>query len=116
MREPVLSSALTASILFFSLLSVLPARATDPIVPVATRTLPRQIDTVTVPGTVLNSFQGKRIETVRLYACTEQQWIPIPFQIDEFTEQGERVLTEGPEADPEERNHLIDPQDRLVFH
>ena len=40
---------------------------------------------------------------------------PILFQFDEISEDGYRILPEGPKANPEDGNGLLDSQDELMF-
>jgi len=80
------------------------------------KTIRRWPDPVILNGANLSAVLGEPLEGLRLYACRLGRFVPIPYQFDEFTAAGEKVLPDGgPEANPEAGNGLLDPQDEFLF-
>jgi len=69
------------------------ALAADPAAPLATKSLGRAFEHVVVPGEVLKANLGGPIPLMRLHAFREGRMQPVPYQIDEITEDGTWVLT-----------------------
>ena len=83
--------------------------------PLEEKSLKRYVDPLIIMGEYLSSMQGLPLAGLRLYAFRDQEFVPIPFQVDETTEEGDKVLPAGPEGNPEMANYVIDPQDELLF-
>ena len=81
----------------------------------APATMRRVHDPIQVPGDLLKAFQGHKLETLRLYAAHKGALQPIIFQFDERLPDGTFIFDLGQEKNPEKANHLLDPQDLLVF-
>jgi len=79
------------------------------------KTLSRLADPVIVTGDNLEDFIGHRLDRLRLYASHENDFLIIPFQFDEYSEQGRKVFPNGPERNPEEGNGLLDERDEFIF-
>jgi len=80
------------------------------------KTIRRWPDPVIMKGANLPGFLGEPLEGFRLYACRLGRFVPIPYQFDEFTAEGDKVLPDGgPEANPEAGNGLLAPQDEFLF-
>ncbi len=79
------------------------------------KTLDRYVDPLIIEGTYLPTMIELPIDGLRLYSHQDQGFVPIPFQIDEVTEDGYKVLPEGPQGNPEKANHVFDKQDELLF-
>jgi len=89
--------------------------ALDPRV-TAMKNLTRWPDPVVMHGSDLPGWAGKPLDGLRLYACRLGRFVPVPYQFDEITPDGEKVLPDGgPEANPEDGNRALDPQDELLF-
>jgi len=80
------------------------------------KTLKRWPDPVIFQGKDMPEWIGNNFDDLRLYACHLGRFVPIPYQFDELTEKGKKVLPDGgPEANPEDGNSLLDPQDDFLF-
>ena len=66
----------------------------------------RTQDPVVISGTHLAAFHNVPLNELHLYAYMQEQWQPIPFQIDEVTAAGVYTTTE---------DGLLDDNDELVF-
>lgn len=55
-------------------------------VPAGSATPIREMDPVVVPGSLLRALDGETLDRLGLFAWGEDQFLPIPFQIDERTE------------------------------
>ena len=82
------------------------------------QSLDRFIDVVGIEGDFLKELSGEQIDLIGVFAFRNEieQFKPIPFQIDEMTEDGRWVLDQGPKANPEDGNGLLDRQDMLSFY
>ena len=87
----------------------------SPAAAVAPRTLTRRQDPIQVPGDLLKNFHGAALDQLRLYALVKGAMTPVIYQWDERKPGGDFVFMLGEEADPQDANHLLDPQDLLVF-
>jgi hypothetical protein len=79
------------------------------------KSLSRWVDPVILKGDSLEGLTGYRLELLRLYAAHGSDLNPIPYQFDEYTPQGHKVLPEGPEGNPQDGNGLLDAHDELIF-
>jgi hypothetical protein len=80
------------------------------------KTLKRWPDPVVIYGRDLGELAGASLADLRLFACRLGRFVPIPYQFDEITPEGKKVLPDGgPEANPQEGNGLLDAQDEFVF-
>lgn len=88
------------------------------------KTLKRSIDVVTVPGKLLRALDKTPLEKLGCFAAPSggsdgavrpALLEPIPCQVDERTTAGEWVLTQGPEANPQDGDGQLSPQDELVM-
>ena len=70
-----------------------------------------------IEGDFLEELRGEKIDLLGVFAFRNEtdRFEPIPFQVDEMTEDGRWVLDKGPEANPEEGNGLLDKRDILSF-
>jgi len=92
-----------------------PAVAEDPRV-LEIKTLKRWPDPVVLHGRDLPGCEGRPLEHFRLYALHLGKFVPVPYQFDEITPDGRKVLPDGgPEANPEEGNGRLDARDELLF-
>ncbi len=81
----------------------------------AKRTLSRVPDPVIMNGALARPMMNRPIANLRLYAFREGVFEPIRYQIDEVTERGDMVFTEGPLSNKELGNGTFDAQDLLIF-
>ena len=72
-------------------------------------------DAVVITGEQLKPFLGTPINSLSLLVWQGGKFIPIPFQMDEKTQEGEYVFPNGKQKNPEQGNGLLDAQDELVF-
>jgi len=79
------------------------------------RDLDRFADPVVLRGEILEGLLGSPVDSLRLLAWREGRGEPIPFQVDEYTEDERKVLPLGRENNREEGNGLLDRRDELVF-
>ena len=80
------------------------------------KSLSRWPDPVVLHGDALAGWIGRDLERMRLYALHLGKFVPIPYQFDEFTPDGEKVLPDdGPEANPQDGNGVLDPRDEFLF-
>ncbi len=79
------------------------------------KSLDRYVDPLIIKGEYLASMKGFPLDGLRLYSCQDESFVPVPFQVDEITEEGYKVLPDGPQGNPEKANHVLDPQDELLF-
>ncbi len=82
------------------------------------QSLDRFIDVIGVEGNSLEEFLGEKIESLDLFAFRNEveQFKPIPFQVDEMTEDGRWVLDKGPNSNPGDSNGLLDLRDIMSFY
>ena len=78
-------------------------------------TLARFYDPVEFRGEILEGLLGKKLSHLRLYSYVDESFRQVPYQIDEWTEDGFMVLDQGPEQNGELANGILDGQDMLVF-
>jgi len=80
------------------------------------KTIARWPDPVVMKGAALGDRAGGPLEAFRLYACHLGRFVPIPYQFDEYTAEGHKVLPDaGPEANPQDGNGVLDAQDEFLF-
>jgi hypothetical protein len=80
------------------------------------KTIARWPDPVVLLGKDLHACMGRPLEKLGLFAVRLGRFLPIPYQFDEYTEDGDKVLPDrGPDANPQDGNGLLDFQDELVF-
>ncbi len=80
------------------------------------KTLKRWPDPVIIHGRDLPDWEGKQIGRLRLYAFLVDKFVAIPYQFDEFTPAGIKVLPDGgPEANPEDGDGFYSAQDEFMF-
>jgi hypothetical protein len=79
------------------------------------KTMRREHDPIQVPGEMLDKLLGANVKTLRLYAMNNGSMAQIPFQIDERLPSGEFIMDVGEDANPDDHNWKLDPQDFLVF-
>ncbi len=63
----------------------------------------------------LDSLLGISFSELALYAWFEDHWQVIPYQLDDRLPNSRMVFPMGPEANPEDANNQLDPEDELVF-
>lgn len=81
----------------------------------ATRTLDRWVDGIIFEGRYLPGLLGLPLEDIRVLVYSEDRWQVIPYQIDELTAEGMKVLPEGPSHNAEKGNGILDEQDEIVL-
>ncbi len=81
---------------------------------VTLKTMTRVDDTIIVDFSEYSAVHGLHPDTVALMAFQDDQWIPVPFQIDQKQPDGSYAFTMGPSAsqDPDPN---IDADDELIF-
>jgi len=80
-----------------------------------TKTISRFYDPVEFRGEMLEGLLGKKISHLRLYSFVDGSLRLVPYQFDEWTEDGVLVMDKGPEQNGELANGILDGQDMLVF-
>ena len=101
-----------ALILSILVMVIPPAGAAEEEVVLAENSISRLFDHVVVKGNALKGHLHKPIPQMRLYAFIEGKMSPVPFQIDEVTEDGDWVLPhKSPYLDKEhaKKSTLIRP-------
>ncbi len=82
----------------------------------AYKTLRRWPDPVIIRGKDLGEARAAKIAELRMFAAHLGKFVPIPYQVDEVTPEGHKVLPDGgPEANPQDGDGIMDGQDELVF-
>jgi len=112
---PAVSAVLLVAAQAAAALAVPSDGAGDPVHGRAPKTLSRWPDPVVLDCGMLASFQGRKIEFVRLFAAEAGRLRPIPFQIDERDPVGRRIYTAGEQANPQDANGVVDAGEELVF-
>jgi len=79
------------------------------------KTISRFYDPVEFRSEILEGLLGKGISHVRLYSFVDGSFRMVPYQIDEWTEDGFMILDQGPDQNGELANGNLDGQDMLVF-
>ncbi len=79
------------------------------------KTLDRWVDGIIFEGRYLPDLLNEPIERLRVLAYTNNQWQTVPFQIDEITSDGMKVLPEGPQPNADKANMMLDEQDEIVL-
>ena len=82
---------------------------------VSTRSINRFPDPVVIRGEILEGLLGSPVKDMRLFAWQKAGPGPIPFQVDEYTDDERKVLPQGVENNREEGNGILDRQDEVAF-
>ena len=82
---------------------------------IATKTLDRFYDPVEFRSEILEGLLGKKISHLRLYSFVDGSFRQVPYQIDEWTEDGFLVMDQGTDQNGELAKGILDGQDMLVF-
>ncbi len=72
-------------------------------------------DVIVLQGSQLHTHLQVPISRMRLMVLRNEQWEPIPFQVDEKTEDGSFLFTFGEENDQDRMDRKLDPWDEVVF-
>ncbi len=86
-----------------------------PLLKNSIKTIQRNPDPVLIKGSWLSEFLDVPIEVLRLYSVQGGEFIPIRFQIDEKTADGDWILPYGKKNNRSESNGLLDEQDMILF-
>jgi len=81
----------------------------------APRALTRWVDGIILEGRHLPRLLGRPLENLRVLVYGRDRWQSVPFQFDEVTAAGSKVLPEGPGNNASLGNGLLDEQDELVL-
>jgi len=80
------------------------------------KTLGRWPDPLILRGGSIPAWIGRRLDSLRVYACRLGRFLPVPYQFDETTAEGDKVLPDGgPETNPGGGNGTLDARDELVL-
>ena len=79
------------------------------------KTIDRYYDPIEIHAEVLKEVLGKKISEMQLYSFVDGSFRQVPFQFDEWTEEGSMILDLGREPNGELANGILDKQDMLVF-
>ena len=79
------------------------------------KTLKRFPDRVWISSGQFIELEGKKIQNLRLHCYRFGRLHVIPFDIDEGTEEGEKILTHGPENNAHLADGMFNNTDQLVF-
>ncbi len=82
---------------------------------ISAKTLDRFYDPVEVSAELFPRLLNSELSRLGLFAFHEGRLTPIPYQFDEWTEDGEMILKLGEENNADRSNNRLDPQDQLVF-
>ena len=72
-------------------------------------------DPVLIKGNSLPAMTGGPLGNYRVYACQADQFLPIRFQIDEMTKEGDLIFPYGKLSNIKESNGSLDEGDILLF-
>ena len=72
-------------------------------------------DVVLLLGKQVPRFLGKGVPEIRLMVWHQGRWQPVPFQIDEKSEDGRYLYPYGAKNDQDELDGRLDGQDEIVF-
>ncbi len=78
-------------------------------------TMDRVHDPVQVPGKLLAELHGEKFANLRLFALHGSTMVPVVYQFDERTPDGNFIMDMGEGKNPEDHNYALDPQDFLMF-
>ncbi len=127
MRDALLRIRLIISLVFLGTLIIFfeaTAAGAEPVVSDAKdevvgvlerKTITRFYDPVEFRSEILEGLLGKEISHLRLYSFGEGSFRQVPYQFDEWTEDGLLVMDQGPDQNGELANGILDRQDMLVF-
>ena len=76
---------------------------------VTPKTMRRAHDPIQVPGELLSSLQGAKLDSMRLLTFTDGSMLPVIYQFDEQLEDGTYIFDMGEEANSEKHNNVLDP-------
>jgi hypothetical protein len=79
------------------------------------KNLNRWVDPVIMEGKIAGEVTGAPLSNIRLYAYKNGKFEPIRFQVDEMTQDGDWIFTEGPIPNAELSNGKFDAWDMLIF-
>ena len=79
------------------------------------KTISRFYDPVEFRAELLEGLLGKKLSHLRLYSLGEGSFRQVPYQFDEWTEDGFLIMDQGPDQNGELSNGILDGQDMLVF-
>ena len=75
----------------------------------------RFTDVVRILGRQVPGFLEEEIRSLRLMACRDNGWKPIPFQVDEKSKDGRFLFPFGEENNRDEVDNKMSGQDEIVF-
>lgn len=78
------------------------------------RTVKREFDPIIIQGFHLKLFLGKKIANMRVYAFSNNNFYPVPYQIDEKDKDGDYIFDWGRKTNYENKG-IFDENDELVF-
>ncbi len=87
----------------------------DPSNIVQSKTITRDPDYIIVKGNLLKGFLGKEGTWFSLYAFSEGEFTPVPFQVDEYDPEGRLICPYGKERGVDSDKGLFDENDEVVF-
>jgi len=79
------------------------------------KTLKRSEDPVVMIASQLPGMQDAQIAKMAFMKWEGEKFSPVPFQVDEVAKNGLYVYPEGPKANPEDGDGLLNGKDELVF-
>ncbi len=79
------------------------------------KTINRFYDPVEFRAEMLEGLLGKNLSHLRLYSFVDGAFKQVPYQFDEWTEDGFLVMDHGPDQNGELANDILDSQDMLVI-
>ena len=82
---------------------------------IAAKTMERFYDPIEMRAELFSQMLNLDLDHLGLVACHDGKLDFIPYQFDEWTEDGEMVLKFGKNNNAEKANNKLDPQDQLVF-
>ena len=82
---------------------------------IAEKTFERWPDPVVLDCGLFSSLLSSKVDLLRMYAFSDGEFRPIPFQVDERDAEGNRVYTDGEKANPGDANGLLDKGEELSF-
>ena len=79
------------------------------------KTFTRWPDPVVLDCGLFSSILSKKVELIRMYSFSDGSFRPIPFQVDERDQKGNRVYPAGEHANPGDANGLLDKGEEMSF-
>ena len=80
-----------------------------------TNTIERLADFEVINARSLRKISSVPLRNVRLFSFTNSRFIPVPFDIIEYTDSGSLILSEGPEKNSRESDGVFSGNDKLFF-